>query len=96
MCRHGHLCRMAGSVSNTPTSSPTRTVFLRPLGGAWPDGTQQFAVVDQDVPVWVSTTVYSLGTQVTGSDGHVYVSKVSGLKGVNPVGDSAVHWQGLW
>jgi len=85
-------------VANTPTSNPTGTVWLRPIAGSpvWPDGTQQYAVVHQDVAAWNATTVYALGTHVTGSDGKVYVSKVSGLKGVNPVGDSAVHWLNLW
>lgn len=73
-------------------------MFLRPIAGqpTWPDGTMLYAVVHQDVAAWSATIVYGLGVQVTGSDGKVYVSKVSGLKNVNPVTDGAVHWLNLW
>ncbi len=71
---------------------------MRPISGqpTWPDGTQQFAVVHQDVATWSASISYALGAQATGSDGHVYVTKVSGLKGTNPVGDAGAHWQPLW
>jgi hypothetical protein len=73
-------------------------VFLRPLGGAWPDGTQQFAIVDQGqgAAAWNSLTVYGAGSHVIGSDGKAYVAKIANLTGVNPVGDAGVHWQPLW
>jgi len=85
-------------MSNSPTANPTGTVFLRPIAGSgiWPDGTQQYAIVHQDVLAWSATTVYALGVQVTGSDGKVYLSKASGLKNVNPTTDGAVHWLNLW
>ena len=80
----------------SPTSAPTGTIFLRPVGQVWPDGTQMFAVVDSGPAVWNATTAYAVGNHVVGSDGHVYVAKVANLVNVNPVGDANVHWQGLW
>jgi hypothetical protein len=83
---------MPATSSNLP---PTRTVLLHPVGGIQADGSQLFEVVEPAVPMWVSTTSYQLGNQVTGSDGKVYVAKVA-TKNVNPVGDAAVHWLNLW
>ena len=71
-------------------------MFLRPTGPVWADGTQQFVVVEQSPSTWSATTQYALGNHVVGSDGKVYVAKVANLLNVNPVGDGAAHWQGLW
>lgn len=83
---------------STPTSSPTSMVFLRPVSGqpVFADGSQLYASADQGPSVWSVTTQYALGNHVVGSDGKVYVAEVAGLLNVNPVGDSAVHWQNLW
>lgn len=41
---------------------------------------------------WVSTTTYSTGNTVTGSDGYIYSSVGNGNVGNNPVTDGGVHW----
>ena len=84
---------MPATTSNLP---PTRTVLLHPIGAPLSDGSQLFEVVEPAVPMWVATTSYQAGNQVTGSNGTVYVAKVGNLKNVNPVGDAAAHWQNLW
>ena len=43
--------------------------------------------------VWAIGTNYGESAEVTGSDGHVYISKVANNIGHNPVGDAGVHWQ---
>jgi len=43
--------------------------------------------------LWLVGTNYADGTEVTGSDGHVYISKLNDNIGHNPVGDAGVHWQ---
>lgn len=43
--------------------------------------------------VWAAGTNYGNGASVTGSDAHVYISKVANNLAHNPVGDAGVHWQ---
>ena len=73
----------------------TRRIFLRPIGGTFPDGTQLYEAAELDVLAWSATVTYGLGVHVAGSDGHIYGSAISNSKGINPVGDGGVHWKQL-
>ena len=63
-------------------------------------GTLYMSLIDLNVnnnpssapALWSSTTTYSIGNKVGGSDGQIYTSSVNGNLDNNPVLDGGVHW----